>query len=90
MTAPVSGSTDMGIGGVSGNTRAAPSGVYTGGPRAGLVTPGYRSCAAAPGDRSYAEVPSYGYSGGRVQGIYGPAYGGSGTYGAPGVDFDEE
>ncbi len=56
ITAPVSGPTDMGIAGVSGNTRAAPGGMYTTAPQAAVVGPGYGS---------YAAEPSYGYRGAR-------------------------
>jgi hypothetical protein len=63
VTPPVSTTADPGIEGVSGNTRAAPGGIYTTGPRAAVGTSGYGS---------YAAEPSYGA---RVRGgeMTGPA-----------------
>jgi hypothetical protein len=61
ITAPVSGPTDMGIAGVSGNTRAAPGGMYTTAPQATVIAPGYGSYAAvpSPGYRGRAAIDGY-------------------------------
>ncbi len=61
ITAPVSGPTDMGIEGVSGNTQAGPGGMYTTAPQAAVIAPGYGS---------YAAVPSPGYRGRPAVGEY--------------------
>jgi hypothetical protein len=66
VTPPVSSSTDMGIEGVSGNTSAAPGGIYSTAPRAAVVGPGYGSYAAEP---SYGVRANGGYTiGGPVAG----------------------
>ena len=51
VTPPVSSPTDMGIEGVSGNTRAATGGIYSNAPRAAVGAPGYGSYAAEPSNR---------------------------------------
>jgi len=60
VTAPVSGPTDPGIEGVSGNTRATPGGIYNAPSQA--AAPGYGSYAAEPSDGPAVLVPQRGYS----------------------------
>jgi hypothetical protein len=59
VTPPVSTTTDPGIEGVSGNTRAVPGGIYNTAPGAAVVAPGYESNAAVP-SRGYVGVPANG------------------------------
>jgi hypothetical protein len=93
VSAPVSSSTDMGIAGQSGNTWAAPGGVYSYAPSYSYA-PGGGAYASVPGgayvgEHSYAAVPApRTYRGHGAYAAYGaPDVGYGYAYGAPGMSY---